>query len=132
METGLRYWRSESGERPCVFVADNAVARMATIFCRCAILSISGLMCTVSFVPKSHGFYLAMNRDEKLARFSALPLAIVDLTDRRAMFPREPEGGTWISANDAGVCTALINWHRIEHAPVRSITSRGQVARKLV
>lgn len=88
-------------------------------------------MCTISFIPKQAGFYLAMNRDERRSRESALPPAIVDLANRRAMFPREPEGGTWISANDAGVCTALINWHRIEHAPVRSITSRGQVVRKL-
>ncbi len=72
-----------------------------------------------------------MNRDEKLARFTALPPAIVDFAGRRAMFPREPNGGTWIAANDAGVCVALINWHRIEREPVRSITSRGQVVRKL-
>jgi hypothetical protein len=70
-------------------------------------------MCTVSFVPKSQGFYLAMNRDEKRERFAALAPAIVELGSHRAILPREPTGGTWISANDAGVCLALINWHRI-------------------
>jgi hypothetical protein len=99
-------------------------------------------MCTISFVPKLRGFYLAMNRDEKFTRSTALPPAIVDLATgrvrpsgglatRRAIFPREPNGGTWIAANDAGVCLALVNWHRIERQPVRSIMSRGQVVRKL-
>src|SRR5438046_6139107 len=88
-------------------------------------------MCTVSFLPKAQGFYLAMNRDEKFTRPAALPPAIVDLADRRAIFPREPEGGTWIAANDAGVCLALINWHRVERQPVRSIASRGQVVKVL-
>ncbi len=54
-----------------------------------------------------------MNRDEKLDRFAALPPDVVELERHYAIFPREPTGGTWISANDAGVCLALINWHRI-------------------
>src|SRR5438477_13081170 len=88
-------------------------------------------MCTVSFLPKAQGFYLAMNRDEKFTRSTALPPAIVDLADRRASFPREPEGGTWIAANGAGVCLPLVSWHRIERQPVRSIASRGQVVKAL-
>jgi hypothetical protein len=88
-------------------------------------------MCTISFVPTSHGFYLAMNRDEKLTRSTALPPAIVNLVKRRAIFPQEAEGGTWISANDVGVCFALINWHRVERDPGRSIASRGQIVRAL-
>ena len=70
-------------------------------------------MCTVSFLPSPQGFYLAMNRDEKRDRFAALPPEIVEFENHRVLFPREPTGGTWISANDAGVCLALINWHRI-------------------
>src|SRR2546430_9428508 len=88
-------------------------------------------MCTVSFLPKPRGFYLAMNRDEKRDRFVALAPAIVDLEGHRAVFPTEPTSGTWISANDAGVCLALINWHRVERQPVRSIASRGQVVKAL-
>src|SRR5690242_8724550 len=88
-------------------------------------------MCTVSFLPKERGFLVAMNRDEKRTRFSALPPAIVDLTKRRAIFPSETNGGTWIAANDAGVCFALINWHRIGREPARAITSRGQVVAAL-
>jgi hypothetical protein len=88
-------------------------------------------MCTVSFLPSLQGFYLAMNRDEKRDRFAALPPEVVDLESRCAIFPREPTGGTWISANNAGVCLALINWHRIEREPTRDIISRGQVVKEL-
>ncbi len=88
-------------------------------------------MCTVSFLPKSRGFYLAMNRDEKRNRVAALAPAVVESGSRRAVFPREPTGGTWISANDAGVCLALINWHRIERKPKNGVLSRGLVVREL-
>jgi hypothetical protein len=89
-------------------------------------------MCTLSFLPGPQGFYLAMNRDEKRDRFSALPPEIVEFENHRAVFPREPTGGTWISANDAGVCLALINWHRIKREPNNGARSRGEVIRKLV
>jgi hypothetical protein len=88
-------------------------------------------MCTVSFLPKSQGFYVAMNRDEKRDRFVALAPAIVDLEGHRAVFPTEPTSGTWISANDAGVCLALINWHRIERNPRNGTLSRGLVVKEL-
>jgi hypothetical protein len=88
-------------------------------------------MCTISFLPKTQGFYLAMNRDEKLERFAALAPTIVDLESRRAVFPSEPTGGTWISVNDAGICLALINWHRVEREPKNDVISRGEVVRAL-
>jgi hypothetical protein len=88
-------------------------------------------MCTVSFLPNTHGFYLAMNRDEKRDRFAALAPTIVDLESRRAVFPSEPTGGTWISANDAGVCLALINWHRVGRQPKNDVVTRGEVVRAL-
>jgi Transport and Golgi organisation 2 len=88
-------------------------------------------MCTVSFLPRTQGFYLAMNRDEKRDRFAALPPEIVEFQNHRVLFPREPTGGTWISANDAGVCLALINWHRIKREPKNGIVSRGEVIREL-
>ncbi len=88
-------------------------------------------MCTVSFLPKSQGFYLGMNRDEKRDRFTSLAPMVFELGAHRAVFPREPTGGTWISANDAGVCLALLNWHRIKREPNNGIRSRGEVVRKL-
>jgi hypothetical protein len=88
-------------------------------------------MCTISFLPKSRGFYLVMNRDEKRDRFTGLAPAVVRLEAHRAIFPREPTGGTWISANEAGVCMALINWHRIKLEPNNNVRSRGEVVRRL-
>lgn len=88
-------------------------------------------MCTVSFLPRSQGFYLAMNRDEKRDRFAALAPAIIETESHRAVFPCEPAGGTWISMNDAGVCLALINWHRIERKPKNDTLSRGLVVKEL-
>jgi Transport and Golgi organisation 2 len=88
-------------------------------------------MCTVSFLPNTHGFYLAMNRDEKRDRSVALAPTIVDVASRRAVFPYESTGGTWISVNDVGVCLALINWHRVEREPKRDVGSRGEVVRAL-
>jgi hypothetical protein len=73
-----------------------------------------------------------MNRDEKRDRFAALAPAVVELEGRRAIFPREPAGGTWIAVNDAGVCLALINWHRIEREPNYDVLSRGLIIRELV
>ena len=88
-------------------------------------------MCTVSFVPKSHGFYLAMNRDEERDRPAALIPTVVEIEGRRAVFPYEPTGGTWISVNDGGVCLALINWYRIQRKPNNGTLSRGLVVREL-
>ena len=91
-------------------------------------------MCTLSFVPGPirGGFVVAMNRDEKRTRSRALPPATVDFVSTRAVFPRESTGGTWIAANDAGTCLALINWHRIEREPPDEIVSRGQVVPALI
>ena len=72
-----------------------------------------------------------MNRDEKRDRSAALAPAIVETESHRAVFPREPTGGTWISVNDVGVCLALINWHRIERKPKNDTLSRGLVVEEL-
>ena len=68
-----------------------------------------------------------MNRDETRKRATASAPTTVDLGDRRAIFPSEPNGGTWIAANEDGVCLALINWHRIEAEPANKIVSRGRI-----
>jgi hypothetical protein len=72
-----------------------------------------------------------MNRDEKLDRSPALAPTIVNLESCRTVFPSEPTGGTWISANNLGVCLALINWHRVERQPKNDVVSRGEVVRAL-
>lgn len=88
-------------------------------------------MCTVSFVPRQRGFYLAMNRDEKRTRATALPPATLEIRGRLVILPRETNGGTWIAVNDCGICFALINWYRIASEPAGEIISRGEVVRAL-
>ena len=89
-------------------------------------------MCTVSFIPRPAGFYLAMNRDEGLDRVQALPPTEFRRSGLRCLYPREPAGGTWIGANDAGVCLALINWPMVNHESMGEPLTRGEVVRALV
>jgi hypothetical protein len=107
------------------------MAGMETLRTDGVIVSLRRLMCTVSFVPKHRGFYLAMNRDEKLTRSAAVPPEAIRCGKRRAIFPHERSGGTWIAANDAGICLALLNWHKIPGEPAAVALSRGVVVARL-
>ena len=89
-------------------------------------------MCTVSFLPTRTGFRLAMNRDEKRARARAIPPEIFRIGVHRAIYPHEPGGGTWLAVNDAGLCLALINWHRIKREAEGKIESRGGIIPQLI
>jgi len=68
-------------------------------------------MCTVSFLPTRSGFLLAMNRDEKKTRVLARAPRKHWTGTHQALFPSEPDGGTWVGTNDAGLSLALINWY---------------------
>src|SRR6266536_1206191 len=127
MAAGFLDRRGQSPARLEIIISSNTVARVAGVLRSGGYLSVRELMCTVSFVPKDQGFYVAMNRDEKRSRSIALPPRIVTVAGCRAIFPREPNGCTWIAVNDAGVCLALINWDRIQRNPADEIASRGQV-----
>ena len=64
-------------------------------------------MCTLSLLTFESGYVVAMNRDERLTRgATALPPRIVG----NAVFPHEPQGGTWIGVRSDGITLALINW----------------------
>ena len=89
-------------------------------------------MCTVSFLPNAVGFRLAMNRDEKRTRVAGLAPEIFRIRERRAIYPREPNDGTWLAVNDAGLCLALINWHRIKREPEGKLESRGGIIPQLI
>lgn len=89
-------------------------------------------MCTVSFLPTASGYRLAMNRDEKRTRPAALPPELFQIGDRRALYPREPNDGAWLAVNDAGLCLALINWHRIKREPAGKLQSRGRIIPHLI
>ena len=88
-------------------------------------------MCTVSFIPDAHGFYLAMNRDELLTRVAGLPPGLYEKGGCRAIYPREPSGGTWIAINDRGICLTIVNWHRVDCVPPGPLISRGEVVKAL-
>jgi|DewCreStandDraft_4_1066084.scaffolds.fasta_scaffold64906_2 hypothetical protein len=86
-------------------------------------------MCTVTFIARRNGYALGMNRDEKLTRVQALPPARYRLGHREALFPAEPNGGTWIGVNDAGVTFALINWYSVTAHVNRQAISRGETVK---
>lgn len=73
-----------------------------------------------------------MNRDESLQRSVALRPRSVQRGSRVAIFPREPEGGSWIGVNDAGLCAALINWYAVPRLPGIGRVSRGIVVPALL
>lgn len=68
-------------------------------------------MCTVTFIPRDDGFYVAMNRDERIARPSANPPALFKGQLVESIYPLDSEGGTWIAANSEGIAFALLNWN---------------------
>jgi hypothetical protein len=86
-------------------------------------------MCSVTFVARQNGYALGMNRDEKLSRPAALPIANHRLNGRKALFPSEASGGAWIGVNHAGVSFALINWYRAPDRVKDQPVSRGKVVR---
>jgi hypothetical protein len=58
-------------------------------------------MCSVSFLPCEDG--LAMNRDERLSRVSALPPEVLERDELAMLYPRELSGGTWIGVKSSGM-----------------------------
>jgi hypothetical protein len=89
-------------------------------------------MCTFSFVPKSDGFLIAMNRDEQRSRAVALPPALHRQGDLLALHPCEPSGGTWIGINESGLCLALINWYSRPQYTGTPAFSRGAIIPRLL
>jgi hypothetical protein len=89
-------------------------------------------MCSVSFLPRGDGFVLAMNRDERLSRSSALPPEVLERDGLGALYPRELSGGTWMGINRAGMAFALINWYSQPDCADGNPVSRGEVVRALL
>lgn len=83
-------------------------------------------MCTLTFVPKEDGYFLAMNRDEQIARGVGTAPDQVDLAGVKAVYPRDVEGGTWIAANDRGIAFALLNWNDVANRATK-LQSRGVI-----
>ena len=86
-------------------------------------------MCTVTFIARGNGYALGMNRDEKLARTTALPPSRLRFRGRSILCPSEPNGGTWIGVNDSGSTLALINWYSVPARVSGQTVSRGEVVK---
>jgi hypothetical protein len=82
-------------------------------------------MCTVTFVPRTDGFFLAMNRDDAYSRAQTNPPEVHTIGSSRALFPYETKGGTWIAANQSGLAFCLLNWNRPASGP--KTRSRGEI-----
>ncbi len=75
-----------------------------------------------------------MNRDEQLARPTALGPQATRLDRVRCLYPREASGGTWIGVNEHGTALALLNWNlplRHRH-PRKTTSSRGEIIPRLL
>lgn len=88
-------------------------------------------MCTFSFMPRSGGFWLAMNRDEQRTRPPALPPEVLQAGIRRFLAPREADGGTWIAANDAGLALVLLNGYEVPPRVPPRVIGRGAILPRL-
>jgi len=88
-------------------------------------------MCTLSFVPTTSGYFVAMNRDELITRELALPPKLVSFGQTQAIYPREQEGGTWIAANEHGITLALLNWNLTETSSKKR-RSRGSIIPQVI
>lgn len=86
-------------------------------------------MCTVTFIPREVGYYLAMNRDEQRTRMAGLPPKKNFIDGRWVMFPSEPGGGTWIAVNDSGTSLALVNWYSVDARVSGRAVSRGELVK---
>lgn len=90
-------------------------------------------MCTLTFSPQAAGYLVAMNRDELLTRPAALPPDSFKIAGIRALYPREPSGGTWIACNNLGATLALLNWNAVRSGDSLSRqTSRGSLIPRLI
>ncbi len=90
-------------------------------------------MCTVSLLPDLLGFRIAMNRDETLDREKALAPTLHTLAGRRALYPSEAGGGTWIAVDEGGIVYALLNGHPSQPiAPRSPKESRGTLIPSLL
>ncbi len=82
-------------------------------------------MCTLSFIPRTNGYFVAMNRDELLTRGAAIDPRISLLGGLSVLYPTDVAGGTWIAANAHGTTWALLNWNL--GMAKRTVRSRGEV-----
>lgn len=89
-------------------------------------------MCTASWLIGADGYDLLFNRDELRTRPVALPPLRGERDGMRYLAPIDPlGGGTWIAANERGLCLFLLN-RRPDREPRAPQQSRGLIPLALI
>lgn len=89
-------------------------------------------MCTASWLIGPEGYDLLFNRDELHTRPIALPPRRGERNGVRFLAPLDPlGGGTWIAANELGLCLFLLN-RRPNREPRAPQASRGLIPLALI
>ncbi len=85
-------------------------------------------MCTVTYIPKSNGFYFTSSRDEKSSR-ATIPPVSYNKNGIELIYPKdELAGGTWIASSITGKTACLLNGAFINHHKRNDyIKSRGLI-----
>lgn len=91
-------------------------------------------MCTVSFVFSNGKAIITHNRDEKVARPSAIEPKNYLINNKNIIFPKDPKaGGTWYAITEEGTILVLLNGADEKHEvklPYRK--SRGLIVLDLI
>ena len=87
-------------------------------------------MCTVSFVNNNGVVIITSNRDEKVARPSAIQPRNYGHNGKVILYPKDTEaGGTWFAIDENGSVLILLNGGITKHIPVLPYRkSRGLIA----
>lgn len=91
-------------------------------------------MCTVSFVFSNGKAILTHNRDEKIARPSAIEPQKYSINNKEIYFPKDPKaGGTWYAVAQNGTTIVLLNGADEKHQVKPSYRkSRGLIVLDLI
>lgn len=74
-------------------------------------------MCTVTYVPLTNGFCITSNRDEQIARPSAIPPKEYIINNKAIVFPKDQKaGGTWFAQSET-TTLVLLNGAAEKHIP---------------
>jgi hypothetical protein len=91
-------------------------------------------MCTVSFVNGKNGLIITSNRDEKILRGTALEPSIVNLCNKKILYPKDSKaGGTWFAVDDHNNVAVLLNGAEEKHISTGNyIKSRGLILLEII
>jgi uncharacterized protein with NRDE domain len=73
-------------------------------------------MCTVTYIPVQHSFFLTSNRDENKVRLKAEQPQWYKYASGHLLFPKDGNaGGTWMALHENGNAMVLLNGAFINH-----------------